>query len=411
LAFASRHSLGFLIGLCAVSAVVYELQCLLFHPQYTIGDWLINYSQGFVRRGFFGQIILFFAHLAHLPPSIMTVIVQLTIYAAFLRGVYLLAAPLRRDPLWYALLFSPATLAFMVIDMGSGCRKELLLHAALVATILLVLRKTPELVLSLCITALFVVLVLSHETLACCFPYFFAAVAIGARNIRSPLRVLAVPCLVAAVLENTVRHHLGTMAVSLGICRSVGGRWVGANDSSNLCAGAIGHLSWTVDMYRQEELNNLHYWPLYAFLALLALAPLVTALLVLYRRDRLRFDVKVIAAMALLSAIASAPLFYLAIDWGRWIYMQTLCLLLVILMAAQHAPGFLKTSTAPPLGQGKPWRKPLLAAVFLYCTVWTLPVIGMSSQRFGYLGIPPLSRSEFRYLRHQQRWSDVDRGF
>jgi hypothetical protein len=334
------------------------------------------------------------------------------LYAAFLYGVYLLANPLRRDVLWYALLFSPATMAFMAINLGNGCRKELLLHAALAATILLALRKVNPLLLSLTITILLAALVLSHEIMASCFLYFFAAVAIGTGSLRLSAKILALPYAVAVVTEDFVRHHIGTLPQSIGICDAIGGRWVGAvNTGNNLCGGAIAHLSWTVNTYRQEQSIYLTYWPLYLVCGLLSFTPLIAALVVLYRRDGKRYEVKVIAWTAVLSALATGPLFYLAVDWGRWIYMQTECLLLVILMAAQTAPGFLKTSTTPAIGAAKPWRRPLLAATLAYCTLWTLPVIGINSQRFGYLSVPPALMGEAHHLLHQQKWTDIDRGF
>lgn len=410
-ALASTYSLEILIGACALCALVFELYAVCYIPQYTIADWLINYSQGFVRRGLVGQVVLLAARPLHMPPPIMVCLVQLIVYGIFLRGVYILAKPLRRDILWYALMFSPATLTFPITNVAMGIRKEVLMHMFLVCTIFLIRRKMPAVALSLYITAFLGTLVLSHETLACCFPYFFAAVAIGAGNLVSPLKIMAAPLAMAAVLENIARKHIGTLSVSMGICRSVGGRWVGANDSHNLCAGAIGHISWTIEMYRKEELENLHYWPLYAMGAVLALAPLVTALVVMYRRDRLRFEVKVIATIATLCALLSVPLFYLAIDWGRWIYMQTICLLLLILMAAQHAKGFLRESKAPPLGEGKRWRIPLLAALVLCYSVWTLPVVGLSPQRYGYFDIPRALYANYESGKHQLRWDQIDRGF
>ena len=411
LAFLSEHSLGLLLAGCLATVLIAEVVDLLFFPQWVIGDWLINYSQGFVRRGLTGEVILFLAHLVHLPPTVATVILQMVIYVAFLLGVYLLANPLRRDVLWYALLFSPATTAFMAISIGNGCHKELLLHTALVATILLTLRKVHPVLLSLTLTAFLAALVLSHEMMATCFLYFFAAVAVGNGSLGLSAKIVAVPYAVTALLEDIVRHHIGTLPVSIGICRAIGGRWVGAGGTNNLCAGAIGRLSWSLSTYRQEELNNLRYWPLYVICGLLSFIPLITALVVLYRREGKRYEVRVIAWTAFLTALATGPLFYLAIDWGRWIYMQTECLLLVILMVAQTAPGFLKTSAAPSIGAGKHWRRPLLVATFAYCTLWVLPVVGINSQRFGYLSVPPALLSQARYILHQQKWADTDRGF
>jgi uncharacterized membrane protein len=201
------------------------------------------------------------------------------------------------------------------------------------------------------------------------------------------------------------------MSVAIGVCKSVNGRWMNADDWRNLCAGSIRHLGWTISMSRQEELANLHYWPLYALLLVLSLAPFVIALVLLYRKDGLRFEVKVTTWIAALSALLSSALFYLTIDWGRWIHMQVLCLLLMILFIAQRAKSFQPNANAKPIGAGRPWRAPLLAGVFLYCTCWTLPVLGMQPVRFGYLEIPLYFHREFRLMRQMHGWQTIDRGW
>jgi hypothetical protein len=136
--FASRHSLRLFMAALVLAALFYSLYGLYFAPAYPIGDWLITYSDGFVRRGLFGELILLAAHAIHIPPEWLVVPAQMTIYSAFLVGGYRLAAPLRRDPLWYAMIFSPAALAFMIITAFNGIRKEMLAPAALVAVIFLI---------------------------------------------------------------------------------------------------------------------------------------------------------------------------------------------------------------------------------------------------------------------------------
>jgi hypothetical protein len=207
------------------------------------------------------------------------------------------------------------------------------------------------------------------------------------------------------------RLHPGDRSAAIAICHSVGGHWLGDDDFRNLCSGAILRVSFTASIVRHEVQQVQHYWPLYSVLAVLSLAPYVTALIVLYRRDGLRFEVKVISWIAALSALASSVLFYFGMDWGRWIQVQILCLLLVILMAAQHAPSFQPDANARPIGEGRPWRKPLLIAVFLYCTCWTLPVLGWQEVRFGYLALPRYLYRDFRLMHQVHAWQTVDRGW
>lgn len=409
--FFSRYSLELLMVALVVAAIFYSVYDLCFAPAYPIADWLINYTQGFVRRGLPGELILLAARAVHIPPPWMVLVAQIAVYVSLLAVVYRLAKPLRRSMLWYCMMFSPAALAFMILAPENTVRKETLAPAALALTIVLVRRRVPALAFSAILVALLAALVLSHDALFCCFPYIFAAIAVGAGSVKYAAKITAAPYIVAAFLIGFVSRHPGDMSVAIGVCKSVGGRWINADDYRNLCAGAIRHLSWTISDSRHEELANLQYWPLYAALLVLSLAPYVIALVLLYRKDGLRFEVKVIAWIAALSALLSAPLFYLTIDWGRWIQMQVLCMLLMILFVAQRARSFQPDANSKPIGEGRAWRDPLLAGVFLYCTCWTLPVLGMQPVRFGYVEVPLYFHHEFRLMRQLHGWQTIDRGW
>lgn len=407
--FVSRNSLLLPMAALVLAVILHTLYSLYTSPSYAIADWLINYSGGFVRRGLPGAFILLISHLFHVPPPWIAAVIPVAIYVAFLCGVYRLAAPLHRDVLWYAMLFSPATLTFMITNPLSVCRKDVLVMAALTAVILLALRGISGVRLSLVIALFFAIMVLSHDALYCCFPYFFAAAALERNSLKDAVRVTAIPFALAAVLIDVATHYPGNDSVAMAVCKSVGGRWISIDDTNDLCSGAIKHLGWSFQKARLQELQNLHYWPLYAVLAVLSFAPFIAMLIVLWKRDGLRFQVKVISWTATLSAILSLPLFYLTTDWGRWIHMQVICLLLVILMAERLAP-----ARPPGIVQTEPARsrQPVLAfVVFIYCIAWTLPVYAAFPVRWGYVDVVRVYYHVIPFTRRVQAEHPIDRGW
>ena len=48
-----------------------------------VGDWLINYQGGMVRRGLLGELIYNLANITHLNPGYYAIIFQLLFYAIF----------------------------------------------------------------------------------------------------------------------------------------------------------------------------------------------------------------------------------------------------------------------------------------------------------------------------------------
>jgi hypothetical protein len=406
----SRNSLRLLTAALVLTAILDTLHHLYTSPSYAIGDWLINYSGGFVRRGLPGAFILPTSHLFHIPPAWMAAIVPVAIYVAFLSGVYRLAAPLRRDVLWYAMLFSPAALPFMILNPLNAVRKDVLVMAALTAVILLMLRGLSGATISLVIALFFAIMVLSHDALYCCFPYFFAAAALQRNSLKDAARVTAGPFALAAVLIDIATRYPGDDSVAIAVCNSVGGRWISIDDTNDLCSGAIKHLGWTFQKARQQELENLHYWPLYALLAVLSFAPFVAMLIVLWKRGGLRFQVKVIAWTAALSAVSSLPLFYLTTDWGRWIHMQVICLMLVILMAERLAPA--PQPEIAGMTKSRTPRQPVLAFVaFVYCISWTLPVYAAFPVRWGYVDVARVLHHVIPFTHRVQAQHPIDRGW
>ncbi|MGC8529497.1 MAG: hypothetical protein ACP5OP_04775, partial [Leptospirillia bacterium] len=52
-----------------------------FHEGFNIGDWLINYQGGFVRRGLIGEILYHLSRLTTVSPAILLIILQTGIFS------------------------------------------------------------------------------------------------------------------------------------------------------------------------------------------------------------------------------------------------------------------------------------------------------------------------------------------
>jgi hypothetical protein len=83
---------------------------------FRVGDWLVNYEDGFVRRGLLGSPILWAATTFSTRPEWIVLSLQAGLYALLFVLLFLLARP-RRPNIWVlAFLFSPAALLFPLYD-------------------------------------------------------------------------------------------------------------------------------------------------------------------------------------------------------------------------------------------------------------------------------------------------------
>jgi hypothetical protein len=96
-----------------------------------MGDWLINYSAGFVRRGLIGAVALLIARWTHLSSILLIFVLQVASFLLFIACAYRLTRNLHWDFALSTLLLSPAAFSFMLINHSTDFRKEVLLFGVL----------------------------------------------------------------------------------------------------------------------------------------------------------------------------------------------------------------------------------------------------------------------------------------
>ncbi len=374
-----------------------------------LGDWLINYSGGFVRRGLSGTLALLLHRASGIPVEWVIYALEASLLLVFLVSVYRLTKGIRWTYWMIALLVSPATLAFTVLDPhDAGLRKELILFAALAVTIcVLVSERWKGWQVSAALSFVLVGMLLSHKGLAVGIPYFFAAVAIQTMSVRRAVVICAIPFALSGIVCVVVISHHGNLAIAQAICRSAGGT-LGSeapklfHPSGGFCGGAI---SWFQLNAQQEReliaplIQQFGLVKLYRLLVVPTFAPIIALMILFYRRDRLRYEVRLVAGCAVVSLAAAVPVFYVGLDWGRWFHLQVICLMLLALMmdrkAAAHPVAAWGTKK-----YGAGVRAFARLALVLYATTWTLPGGGAEGEKPAYVGeFWQYYRSDLHYLR------------
>lgn len=201
----------------------------LRHPSdWAMGDWLINYTGGFVRRGLLGEMALLLRNTLHLPLLWSVLLLQWALYAVILLGTWRLVRKLRWNWWTAAIVFSPATLAFVLQDPAFAFRKEILFFALLLFALW---GSRPEreqtavrrIGFSLLLAAGCAVCLLAHEGLLVFFPYLFAAGCLRTRCWRQAAVLCAPAAGVSLVIFALASHFPGNAAVAQAVCSSIGG--------------------------------------------------------------------------------------------------------------------------------------------------------------------------------------------
>jgi len=352
---------------CLVALMTAGLQTLAVFKAggdaYRVGDWLINYSGGFVRRGFFGQIALLEGRL--LPGTLLPflLLIQLTLYGALLWFGFRLAQPhlaVRSTSIF--LLLSPATFLFESLNPESF-RKELL-GLVLLAAICNQLRQSNSAVRWLWgAAATLPLFVLSHEASVLFLPYIFLAVlSAGFRSsYRKPLiwmGSLSILAFAAAVL------HPGDKNTAEQIIFSLDGLVPEPSLPKHGRHGAILALRHSTsdawhDLQSRVAGNGFEYPQKYAIVLLLSAVPFVLNHDYLTRLWA-KHKVKIIL---ILTTAATVLLCALAKDWGRFIYLNATALAVVVL-----------SSRPRPRVVSSAGHIVLLVSALMYAVTWRVPI-------------------------------------
>lgn len=340
------------------------LQSLTLHRG-SVADWLISYPGEFVRRGFGGELLWQLQQLSGLPMAWGIFLIAGLCYAVLTLVSLRLIPRLDRLDEWL-LLVSPATLFFPAYQLGAMGRKEVLL---LIVPALMLWRqmseasrvpRPPSLPFFLALLAWLTMLLLLHEGLLFIMPllglflwqawgdavrvrwYLATAAAwLGLVFVIIALLSLRTPPDVPAICALLATRGAEPPGCAEPLMTSVSWLTVGPGEVWHLMA---------------EGFTSRH--------ALSILAGLLFCALPMWRLAGLRHP----GWRYALALAATLPLFVLAIDWGRWLYViSTLSLFL-------HVQYRLRQPVVTPAPTGADRRAFLLTSALLlvWITGWQL---------------------------------------
>jgi hypothetical protein len=292
---------------------------LSLHPSqdsWGLTDWLINYEGGFVRRGLGGAVLRFLEDWTGIQANHLAIAISVASYLGL--GWWMLRrASLRYSP---ELLLSGVFLAFPAMQ-GTVVRKDCLLLLLLIACLKFLIAKRAPYIRWTLLNLTVCVGILLHET--------FAFVAIPALALHShsavaeriPRRIaLLSPSLICLAL--VIVHH-GSPSVALAIHQSWQHLWQETCVAQSLLSGpfsTIGSIGWTAGegtALTKGILQTGLYQPA-AWLFVTITGFLITLHFVHTRNSR--GEPVETARLILIQFAAVFPLFFVGIDYGRWVH-------------------------------------------------------------------------------------------
>lgn len=357
------------LSLCFLITAYFAFKHMQESNPWVLGDWMINYSGGFVRRGLLGHMALMVGgHDIQLAKGLVF-FTQVICYGVFFFFGYKLLRASGDSVSYLLVIFSPFLFMFQINDFQGGFRKEILFFALLSLAAWFSTKQTPfsrrsQLVVFLCV---YPILILTHEMLAVFLPLLLVAFRDVIHKVvassKADLLLLILPVLINVGVFFAVLLFRGDAQVAASICDSLGD-FCSSSIHDN---GAISWLQYDFSYGNSQVRDNLitidH---LAKFLVLLALSivsffPLRERLVMLFRDGLVRL---LVSASLLGTILVMAG----AIDWGRLIYIW--CVAFFVLTLTCEVPR--TSSTLSSNKEVVTIRVSYLAVVAIYFLGWRL---------------------------------------
>jgi hypothetical protein len=337
--------------------------------EWPMGELLINYRGGFVRRGFYGQLLLFFGgkEVVWLATTLQKIIIMIFVLCvAYL--VFKWKSVSLTVIFTLGVVFSPGAL----LDMAGGGgfeyldRKEIIFYIGLMA-IYFLLSNQPYISVNrlLLIAAICSILVLTHEIfyiVFCPILFFLLLQNRGETGRVTQSKIISLFIIPVSIVFILTVLFPGNIKVVEGIRSSLAG-----SDAKNIGGGL-----WAITWKLKDTLNlvssmyidgSIVYWVFHCIIGLGFNAIFCMLLLKRAQKDRIYY----FALYWILTAIIVCAC--LGWDWGRWISIASIGTPLVYAVIYAYQPADLSSERKDTLALGQ--HLILVPFISLLC-MWSL---------------------------------------
>ena len=323
-----------LLLLCFIIFITYFMD-VPYQPRYggqawILGDWLINYEDGgFKRRGLSGSFFFLLQDIFHLRLQLLVFIFQLSVYGFFFFYLYKILRNKIIAPYFFTLFLSPLTILFFFENPYVIGRKEILLFALFTWFLYLIssdkLTKIKEYTI-LCIIS---ICTLFHEIMIFYVSFFIIALKLHNYPLKKWYLYL-LSALVPALLIFFFGKEID-MGNSFLILQK--------RHAEKVYTGGI--FTWKKSYGKSVFRRNFYGYLWYPVSFAIVFAHFIFVMFsnrrleVPFRKKEAKSAVFRISAKKsvfylIICFLISLPLYYLAVDWGRWLNILFILFLLIL---------------------------------------------------------------------------------
>ena len=302
---------------------------------YQFAPWLNNYQGGFVRRGLPGEIFFQIHEIFNIHLGWIVFIFVSFLYLLFYFGFFKLIKGIKLNKFFVFTIFSPLSVYFPIVNSKATGHKEIIFLCCLIFFCLFL----PKIKKSHAINFLIFILIfcsLSSEILLFYFPYLLIPFFIfyKFKNYKEIFFYLLPIMIIGPSLFLLIYFFKGNEEQVKAICDSVI-LYANANCQD---VGKISFLKHNIseNILAVGWYTNPNYFKIYITGFIIGFFPLF----ILYKKAQVHTTIinQKIYPLLLLSLpwILTLPIYYIAADWGRYLYISYLSSLIILIFCLKN---------------------------------------------------------------------------
>ena len=286
------------------------------------GEWLINYENGFIRRGLIGEIIINFSNFFKINIQYSFVIILTIVSAFYFYKCYSLFKNIKLNIINVFLFFLPIFFLFFILVNGVGIRKEIILYAYYLCFLTDITHKKNDKKIYDYYLFFFPFLFLIHESFFFYLPYLFLPLILisSKKDIKKLFFKFTLVTLLSILIVFLLYTFRGTFEHTLKICESLG------SHAPVRCTEWGPTYALQHDLLKDQTNQDMSFfyfqadtksWLGYIIYVLYSFFPIFLIIKFGSLKHNFLKD-KYFGYLLISTFIWSIPLFHVAEDWSRW---------------------------------------------------------------------------------------------
>jgi hypothetical protein len=302
---------------------------IIWSDGYALGDWLINYEDGgFKRRGLSGSLFISLARFSGIYVGKIVLAFISLLYFIFVILFIKIGRKIKFDFTLILFCCLPTVFLFPLNDFFAFGRKEIILFIIFLFFIdAYYKRDIYSWKFILILSSLLIIATLFHELIVFYVPYliliYLFKYLTEKKGSLIKIAVIGTSTFIPALLIFTLGKDINegnswTIFKELGVAENV----------------MKGIFDWPKEGFGKGKANALSFAKErnYEMYAISYLITLFAFMVTLFRKKIFQLPVYKITALHIALLILSFPLFFLTIDWGRWLNIHFMCLGFILIL-------------------------------------------------------------------------------